>query len=242
MRLSLFNRTIAPGNPDDLRAECLKALESLGTMESCQAMANLIITGDSIKRSAQKSLKRLCVNYGDPDRLWGTVFVPALKAAPSDAARGDMLVIADSVAGDKLMAFIQQQIASMSSPLRPAALRTLQRWPDMEASDVWIELISTPNVRESDIKAAQAGLSRMVKSSEVEGWEKLKLDQIVVAVEQAPTPEFKKAMVNLYLQPNGYIQHYLHDAFEQFSNDPIVSHEVASVLAMVPNSKERRKR
>ena len=238
----LFNRTIAPGNPDDLRVECLQALETLGSLESCHAMAQLIVSGDSVKRPAQKSLKRLCLNYGDPDLLWESVFVPALQAAPNDAARGDLLVIADAVAGDQLLAFIQQQIASTGSPLRPVALKTLQRWPDMEASDVWITLISTPNVSASDIKAAQSGLGRMIKSREVEGWEKLKLDQIVVAVEKAPTPEFKKAMVNLYSDPNGYIQHYLHDAFEQFANDPAISAEVAAVLAMVPESKERRKR
>ena len=238
----LFNRTIAPGNPDDLRVECMKALEVLGTVESCQAMAQFIVSGDSVKRPAQKSLKRLCLNYGDPDLLWDSVFVPALKIAANDTIRGDLLVIADAVAGDHLLAFIQQQIADTGSSLRPALLKTLQRWPHMEASEVWLELISTPNVSASDIKAAQSGLGRMVKSKEVGGWEKLKLNQIVVAVEKAPTVEFKQAMVNLYLKPNDYIQHYLHDAFEQFANDPDISAEVAAVLATVSESKVRRKR
>ena len=238
----LFNRTIAPGNPDDLRVECMKALEVLGTVESCQAMAQFIVLGDSVKRPAQKSLKRLCLNYGDPDLLWDSVFVPALKAAGNDAIRGDLLVIADAVAGDKLLAYIQQQIADTGSSLRPAALKTLQRWPHMEASEVWLEVISRPNVSASDIKAAQSGLGRMVKSKEVGGWDKLKLNQIVVAVEKAPTAEFKQAMVNLYLKPDDYIQHYLHDAFEQFANDPDISFEVAAVLATVSESKVRRKR
>lgn len=238
----LFNQYIAPGNSDELRGKCLKALEVVGSVDSCKLMAQLIVSDDSMKRASQQSLKRLCVNYGSPDMLWESVFVPALQAAPSDAARGDLLVIADAVAGDQLLALIKQQIASAGSPLRPAALKTLQRWPDMEASDVWLELIAAPTVSASDIKAAQAGLGRMVKSREVEGWEKLKLDQIVVAVEKAPTPEFKKAMVNLYSDPNGYIQHYLHDAFEQFANDPAISAEVAAVLAMVPESKVRRQR
>ena len=142
----LFNRTIAPGNPDDLRVECMKALEVLGTVESCQAMAQFIVLGDSVKRPAQKSLKRLCLNYGDPDLLWDSVFVPALKAAGNDAIRGDLLVIADAVAGDHLLAFIQQQIADTGSSLRPAVLKILQRWPHMEASEVWFEVISRPNV------------------------------------------------------------------------------------------------
>ena len=238
----LFNRTIAPGNPDDLRVECMKALEVLGTVKSCQAMAQFIVSGDSVKRPAQKSLKRLCLNYGDPDLLWDSVFVPALKIAANDAVRADLLVIADAVAGDKLLAYIQQQIADAGSSLRPAVLKVLQRWPHMEASEVWLEVISMPNASASDIKAAQSGLGRMVKSKEVEGWEKLKLNQIVIAVEKAPTAEFKQAMVNLYLKPNDYIQHYLHDAFEQFSNDPDISVEVAAVLATVSESKIRRKR
>ena len=238
----LFNRTIAPGNPDDLRVECMKALEVLGTVESCQAMAQFIVSGDSVKRPAQKSLKRLCLNYGDPDLLWDSVFVPALKTAGNDTVRADLLVIADAVAGDHLLAYIKQQIADTGSSLRPAVLKTLQRWPHMEASEVWLEVISRPNVSASDIKAAQSGLGRMVKSKEVGGWEKLKLNQIVIAVEKAPTAEFKQAMVNLYLKPNDYIQHYLHDAFEQFANDPEISVEVAAVLATVSESKVRRKR
>ena len=238
----LLNRMIAPGNSDDLRVECMKALEVLGTFESCQAMAQFIVSGDSVKRPAQKSLKRLCLNYGDPDLLWNSVFVPALNTAANDAIRADLLVIADAVAGDDFLAYIQKKIFDTGSPLRSTVLKTLQRWPNMEASEVWLELISMPNVSASDIKAAQSGLGRMVKSKEVEGWEKLKLDQIVVAVEKAPTPEFKKAMVNLYLKPNGYIQHYLHDAFEQFANDLDISSEVSAVLAMVPESKVRRKR
>mgnify|MGYP001967955466 FL=1 len=238
----LLNRMIAPANSDDLRVECMKALEVLGTVETCQAMAQFIVSGDSVKRPAQKSLKRLCLNYGDPDHLWNSVFVPALNTAANDAIRADLLVIADAVAGDELLAYIQKKILDTESSLRPTVLKTLQRWPNMEASEVWLELISMPNVSASDIKAAQSGLGRMVKSKEVEGWEKLKLDQIVVAVEKAPTPEFKKAMVNLYLKPNGYIQHYLHDAFEQFANDLDISSEVSAVLAMVPESKVRRKR
>ena len=238
----LLNRMIAPANSDDLRVECMKALEVLGTVETCQAMAQFIVSGDSVKRPAQKSLKRLCLNYGDPDLLWNSVFVPALNTAGNDAIRADLLVIADAVAGDDFLAYIQKKIFDTGSSLRPTVLKTLQRWPNMEASEVWLELISMPNVSASDIKAAQSGLGRMVKSKEVEGWEKLKLDQIVVAVEKAPTPEFKKAMVNLYLKPNGYIQHYLHDAFEQFANDLDISSEVSAVLAMVPESKVRRKR
>ena len=237
----LFNRTIAPGNPDDLRVECMKALEVLGTVESCQAMAHFIVSGDPVKQHAQKSLKRLCLNYGDPDLLWDSVFEPALEVAANDSIRSDLLVIADAVACDQLLAYIQQQIADTGSPLRPTVLKTLQRWPHMEASEIWLDLISTPKVSESDIKAAQFGLSRMVKSKEVGGWEKLKLNQIVAAVEKAPTADFKQAMVNLYLKPSGYIQHYLHDAFEQFANDPDISAEVAAVLATVSESKIRRK-
>lgn len=238
----LFNVYIAPGNPEELRAECLKALQVIGNLETGKLMAQLIVTDDSAKRTAQQSLKRLCLNYGGPDMLWESVFVPALKAAPSDSAREDLLVIADAVAGKKLLEFIKQQIANTGSSLRAAALKTLQRWPHMEASDLWLDLISRPNVSASDIKAARAGLVRMVKSKEVGGRDKLKLNQIVLAVEKAPTAEFKQAMVNLYLQPSAYIQHYLHDAFEQFAKDPDISVEVAAVLATVSDSKERRER
>ena len=65
---------------------------------------------------------------------------------------------------------------------------------------------------------------------------------IVDALEEAPTDAFKQAMVACYLDPSPYIQHYLHDAFETYVDDPLIGSQVQKVLAKVPDSKERRKR
>ena len=225
----LFNGYLVPGNPDELRIACLKALESIGTVESCQIMAKLITADDPVKRGAQQSLKRLCLNFDAPDRLWNAVFIPALETAQSTKAREDLLAIADAVPGQELLNFIKEQAANKRSTLRPAALKALQRWPDMEAGELWIEIATAPSASASDLKAAQAGLSRIAKSKRVRGWEKLKLNIIVEAVEKAPTPEFKKAMIACYAKPSGYIQHYLHDAFEPYLDDPVIGAEVRAV-------------
>ena len=86
----------------------MKALESLGELQSCTTLAGLLLQGDPLKRDAQRSLKRLCLNYGDPDRLWNEVFLPALGAASSDEIRQDLLAIADAVAGDALMDYLKK--------------------------------------------------------------------------------------------------------------------------------------
>ena len=76
-----------------------QALELLGELQSCTTLAGLLLQEDPLKRDVQRSLKRLCLNYGDPDRLWNEVFLPALGAASSDEIRQDLLAIADAVAG-----------------------------------------------------------------------------------------------------------------------------------------------
>lgn len=230
------------GSSRTLRKACMKALESLGTLQTCQALADFILQEDPLKRDAQRSLKRLCLNYGDPDVLWNKVFRPALESASSDQVRQDLLAIADSVAGDTLMIYISELLEDPSSDLRPAAIKVLSRWPNMDAGELWIKMATVSGASASDIKAAQSGLSRIVKNNKIEGWEKLKLDMIVDALEQAPTDAFKKAMVASYYEPSPYIQHYLHDAFEAYVNDPQIGLDVQKVLAMVPDSKERRKR
>ena len=186
-------------------------------------------------------MKRLCLNYGDPDRLWNEVFLPALGAASSDEIRQDLLAIADAVAGDALMDYLKKLLEDRSSTLRSAAIKVLSRWPT-DSGALWIQIATATNASASDIKAAQTGLARIVKNNEIEGWEKLKLDMIVDALEEAPTDAFKQAMVACYLDPSPYIQHYLHDAFETYVDDPLIGSQVQKVLAKVPDSKERRKR
>ena len=239
----LFRAMVAAeASSDALRKECMKALESLGELQSCTTLVGLLLQGDSLKRDVQRSLKRLCLNYGDPDRLWNEVFLPALGAASSDAIRQDLLAIADAVAGDALMGYLNELFEDQSSALRPAAIKVLSRWPTMDSGALWIEIATATEASSSDIKAAQAGLARIAKNKEIEGWEKLKLDMIVDALEEAPTNAFKQAMVACYLDPSPYIQHYLHDAFETYVGDPLIGSDVQKILAMVPDSKERRKR
>ena len=239
----LFRTMIAvEASSDALRKECMKALESLGELQSCTTLAGLLLQGDPLKRDAQRSLKRLCLNYGDPDRLWNEVFLPALGAASSDEIRQDLLAIADAVAGDALMDYLKKLLEDRSSTLRSAAIKVLSRWPTMDSGALWIQIATATNASASDIKAAQTGLARIVKNNEIEGWEKLKLDMIVDALEEAPTDAFKQAMVACYLDPSPYIQHYLHDAFETYVDDPLIGSQVQKVLAKVPDSKERRKR
>jgi hypothetical protein len=60
-------------------------------------------------------------------------------------------------------------------------------------------------------------------------------------LKSAPNDTFKRAMITCYLEPSSYIQHYLHDAFQPYLNDPVVAQEVAAVLATIPELKERRK-
>ena len=108
----------------------------------------------------------------------------------------------------------------------------------MEASEVWPELTSMPNVSASDIKAAQSGLGRRVVKKPRLG--EAKLNQIVLLLRKRRR-QILQAMVNLYLKPSGYIQHYLHDAFEQFANDPDISLEVSQFLRLYLNQRCRKR-
>lgn len=237
----IFTQRIQPGSSEVLRRECIRALESLGTLQTCQTFAGFIIEEDPLKRDVQRSLKRLCLNYGDPDLLWAEVFMPALNAAPSDDLRRDLLAIADGVAGEALLSYIRTQIEDKDSSLRSASMKILSRWPDLYAGELWIQVATDPEASPSDLTAAQAGLTRIVKNKKVIGWEKLKLELIVKALKSAPNDTFKRAMITCYLEPSSYIQHYLHDAFQPYLNDPVVAQEVAAVLATIPELKERRK-
>ena len=66
--------TIAKSNQDaKLRKAAFKAMESIGNYDSIQVLFDLILTRDALLRSAQRSLKRMCLKFSAPEFFLGAL-------------------------------------------------------------------------------------------------------------------------------------------------------------------------
>ena len=81
--------TIAKSNQDaKLRKAAFKAMESIGNHDSIQVLVDLILTRDALLRSAQRSLKRMCLKFSAPEFFWSVLSRRSLRQSRMNSASG----------------------------------------------------------------------------------------------------------------------------------------------------------
>lgn len=219
---------VEPGDPE-LREAAFKALETIGNLESVQILANLILVRDPQARPAQRSLWRLSMNYGAAEELWNLVYEPAIQSAPDDEIRASFVYILDGIACDPTLDYLGVILAESQSELHSAAIGALKRWPEWEASSVWVQVASAPGASAGDINTAERVITHQLTTDE---WKNAgeKIDLAVRAIQQAPNPEFKQAIIDCYQTPTDKQRRFIKTAFPAIENDPDVGPQVARIL------------
>ncbi|HAV13997.1 MAG TPA: hypothetical protein DCX06_10990 [Opitutae bacterium] len=218
--------TIALGDGDEkAREAAFKSLEVIGDLESIKVLVQLVVSNDSLARSAQRSLKRLTLNYGAGDYLWEQVFEPALQASQNDDAREGLILILDGVVGEKTLAYLSRILLDFDSPLRSASERTLARWPNLDVGYVWIDLASAPGAPSEDAASAVKALTKMLsKSNPKQEVEQMKL--AAAAIQKVNNPDLRETILSVYKKPNGRQKRRLKAYFKYLEDDP----EVGSLI------------
>ena len=196
--MELANEYASAGNPDNLRKAAFSALEQIGNMESVRILLSVIVDQDGLMRDAQRSLKRRSNNMGIPEFQWESAYEPALTAASSDETRKGVLAILDGISCSKAAKYLGTLISS-DSPLRADALRSLSRWTDISAGEIWLELAVADGADEATIASSLRGLQRVLTTESVAGDGKDKVDLAIRAIQQAPNAGFKMGIVECYL-------------------------------------------
>ncbi|CAA6693560.1 MULTISPECIES: HEAT repeat domain-containing protein [unclassified Lentimonas] len=194
---AVANELAQPGNDEDVRKAAFKAMESIGDGESIRTLLNIIVTQDSMMRAAQGSLKKLSDNVGGAQYQWTEYYLPALQSAPSDDARKGVLAILDGISCEPVAQYLQQLIAT-DSPLRGDAIKSLSRWSDLPAAQVWISLYNSDGVSDADKTAALRGLKRVFSKDDITGDSRAKVEFAVELIQGASTVELKDAIVSGY--------------------------------------------
>jgi hypothetical protein len=166
--IDLINDLGRPGNPPALREAAFQGMEVIGTPSSVKLLLATVLADDEVKRQAQGSLKKLSANLAIPDFLWEQAYAPAMAAAAGDEHRRDVIVILDGNSGPAAATYLAGLMLS-DHPLRPDALRCLQRWTDISAGPVWLDLLATPTVSAAETTMARAAILRLLRSRRISG-------------------------------------------------------------------------
>lgn len=206
-----------------------ESLEVIGDVESIQILIGIIKSESSLLRSAQRSLKRLSLNYGLADLQWEKAYQPALSSAASDEIRERFVVILDGIPGSGSLDYLRNLVLGPDSALRPSALRMLRRWPTLDVGDVWVDLASAQGTSEEETVLAEKELTKLLKPK---GWvsDKQQISLAVRAIQAAPNVEFKQAILSIYAEPNPRQALLIKTEFQVLKEDPEIRNELEQLL------------
>ena len=200
---ALLNEIISTSTDAQLHEAAFKSLESIGNDDSIRNLLKIIITDDAQSKAAQRSLKRLSMNFGAAEYQWQALYLPALESAGNDAARQAVIQILDGVACEPVAVYLQEILLESDSALRPAAISALQRWPLQEAlydGDLWLSIASAESATDQERSQAARALKKMLTHRSLPYYNAQA--DLLVKITQAQLPlEYKRDLLSVYENP-----------------------------------------
>ena len=228
---AVMDALVATGQPEALRKAGFKGIETIGNVESCKVLAGLIVVDDSMKRQAQQSLKKTALRLAKGHDVWHAAFKPTLTSANTDlSTKQDFMVIIDGVPSGDSMKFIKKTVLNPSDPLRPLAVRALQKWPTPDAGNVWIELANAPTATAKEQALAVKGIARILTRDEIEKDSNRRLRLALKAVQEGPTLEFKLGVLESLKACDNHTRGRMREHFKPIKEDPEVGAAVQALM------------
>jgi len=200
---ALLNEIISTSTDAQLKEAGFKSLESIGNDDSIRNLLKIIITDDAQSKTAQRSLKRLSMNFGAVEYQWQALYHPALESAGNDAARQAVIQILDGVACEPVAVYLQEILLESDSALRPAAISALQRWPLQEPlyeGDLWLIIASAESATDKERSQAARVLKKLLTHRSHKFYNAQA--DLLVAIAQAELPlEYKRNLLSVYEDP-----------------------------------------
>ncbi len=228
---ALLNAIARDSVDGTLRKAAFTALETIGDVESLKVLSSVVLSKGELTRPAQRSLKRLSTNFGAADYLWTEVYKPALDGAVDSDARAGLVLILDGIAGEESLAYLKEVVMDPSSGLESSAQSTLMRWPYIESADVWVEIVSAEGASAKEISMGERAIKRALTNKDIDGKAVVKLNLALRAVQNAPSVDFKLAILSCY---EGTLLRWekesIKSVFKPLLDDPDVSEVVKAIL------------
>lgn len=228
--LETINRLAQPGTDPAIREAAFRGMEIIGDSASVALLLDIVLSNDPDKRQAQGSLKKLSASLAVPDYLWNDYYAPALRSAPSDERRKDVLVILDGISGPAAAAYLEDLILS-DHALRPEALKSLQRWTDISGGDVWLAMGASKNSSAQEKKMAHTNIVRLLKSNRITGGENQHIMLAKQAILLSTDKDDQQAILDIYSgRVSRGIRGQILSKFPDLVRNPNVKVDIAGLL------------
>ncbi|MGC6455272.1 MAG: HEAT repeat domain-containing protein [Coraliomargaritaceae bacterium] len=224
----LINSIAQSDKDKKLRQAAFTALESIGDFTSIELLIDLIISEDPMIRPAQRSLKRLSLNFLAPGFLWKQYYLPAITEAQTDEQRIGIIMILDGVDSWESMDYIKTLVLdSQNEALSQAAMKTLSRWSSVRSVETWMELVEKDaSYREDAIKA----IHRAATSDSVQDGPTRKVEALVKAIQSTDDAVLKNDLLQVYLDPPSKIIWAIKSRLTPLKEDPDVAELAQEIL------------
>jgi len=224
----LLNSIAQSEKDPKVRQASFKSLEAIGNLDSTKILVEIALSGDKNAKSSLLSLKRLSTNFGAQDYLWREIYQPAINSA-SDESKGKLISILDGIACKKTLDYVKGLALDPDSQVKADAIRVLSRWPGIDAGEVWLDIAMSEKATPEDISKAETALKKILLINQ---WNYKKDQQklAIKAVKRAPTPEFKRAILSAYENPDNRLKGHLKVILPQLKDDPDIGDETEALL------------
>jgi HEAT repeat protein len=232
----LLNDLISPQTPPEVLETVLEQIINIGNLQSAQRLISLILAtqGEPIQREAQLALKRLADNLDAFEVMWAEQFQPAIAQAQTDEQAVSLILILDAVKTRATLDFLGETALGENEARRKAATQTLRRWHHIEVGDIWLNILNSPDATEAEKKPAAENILRLLKSKDVSGSMRQRIDFALKAFEQAADPELKRRILKaLEETSNRREKRELSEKFEQYLDHPEVGTEVQALITVL---------
>lgn len=218
----LLNQIASSSDDVKLVGACFKALESVGNFESVKVLVDAVVAGGPNARPAQRSLKRLSLNFGAADLLWKEVYEPAIVSADDDG-RERIVLILDGVDSQSVLDYLKGEAMNADSNLSKSAIRTLSRWSSVSGGETWVSIISAEECSADLKEIGQKALVRLVSNKDIAGSFNQQIQLAASAVGSGELGEYKLAVLKPFGGQKGWSKTVVERLFGPYKADPDVA-------------------
>ncbi|NBB80030.1 MAG: hypothetical protein GVY36_11405 [Verrucomicrobia bacterium] len=162
-----LNALALDSSKPELQEAAFGGLETIGNEQSIKNLLTVIFRQGPLTRTAQRSLKRLSLNYGAPEMQWERAYLPALESAETADQKIAIIQILDGVASKPSLDYLANH--AFDPELQSAIMRSLRRWPKYDVASVWVKLSADARADEALMSTAAAALRRSFNSDSMDG-------------------------------------------------------------------------
>lgn len=150
----------------DIREAAIKALETVGTVESLKALISIIVdpSDKPLRRDAQRTLKRMSLRLADPQAAWAAFSDGFQTVDTGDEQYLALILVLDAAPTKEAIGFLTNEFKPGDAKTRSTIMKVLPNWRNWESG---YALLDIAKAFESERSKAFDGVGKLILGSDL---------------------------------------------------------------------------